>query len=335
MKHPQNIQSVIAYFSDLYSSYLEVNRLLIKKIRNSGYGDLTEQKFLYKFYNKHGESKVFQTNLLNLILASSIEKTNILTVPLLVLLQENISRYKESKEVLKSLNYYNLVEQSLQYYKDKRVSLENDLKLIKTYPYPTEVERQILIDETRKELSELSGEEEKERRRIAPFGKNFFPGIYQLSKELAVYINAYIPERGNIAIDYSKISERNSTSNIPEKNDVKVDIEEPNMIFKTRMFEKFLVLERKLITDKYLKEESQNKELHWISTHENGKPDIKRLVTFLAGMLDNNYFLPNKDPKIKAFFESRYHIVIGQNFERKRRVPLLNEYKIVFHNYPF
>ncbi|HEY5590292.1 MAG TPA: hypothetical protein VIK55_04670 [Paludibacter sp.] len=334
MKHPQNIQSVIAYFSDLYSSYLEVNRLFIKKIRNSGSGDLTEQKFLYKFYNKHWDAKVFQTNLLNLILASSIEKTSIITAPLLVLLQENISWYKESKEVLKSLDYYNLVEQSLQYYKDKRVSLENDLELIKTYPYPTEVERQILIDETRKELSELSGEEEKERKRVAPFGINFFPGIYQLSKELVVYINAYIPEGGNIAIDYSKISEQNSTSNIPEKNDLKVDIEEPNMIFRTRMFEKFLVLERKLVTDKHL-EENPNKELHWISTHENGKPDIKQLVTFLVGLLDNNYFLPSKDPKIKTFFESRYHITIGQNFERKRREPLRNEYKIVFHDYQF
>lgn len=334
MKHPQNIQSVIAYFSDLYSSYLEVNRLFIKKIHISRSGDLTEQKFLYKFYNKYGDAKVFQTNLLNLILASSIEKASIITIPLLVLLQENISRYKESKEVLKSLNCYNLVEQSLQYYKDKRVSLENDLELIKTYPYPTEVERQILIDETRKELSELSGEEEKERKRIAPFGKNFFPGIYQLSKELAVYIDAYIPEGGNIAIDYSKISEHNSTSNIPEKNDVKVEIEEPDMIFKSKMYERFLILERKLVTDKYLKE-NPNKELHWLSTHENGKPDIKQLVTFLVGLLDNNYFLPNKDPKIKTFFESRYHITIGQNFERKRREPLRNGYKIVFHDYQF
>lgn len=334
MKHPQNIQSVIAYFSDLYSAYLEVNRLFIKKIRNSSSGDLTEQKFLYKFYNKHGDAKVFQTNLLNFILSSPTEKTNVITAPLLVLLQGNISRYEENKEVLESLDYYNLAEQSLQYYKDKRVSLENDLELIKTYPYPTEVERQILIDETRKELSELSGEEEKERRRIAPFGINFFPGIYQLSKELAVYINAYIPEGGNIAIDYSKISEQNSTSNIPEKNDMKVEIEEPDMIFRSKMYERFLILERKLVTDKYL-EENPNKELHWISTHENGKPDIKQLVTFLVGLLDNNYFLPNKDPKIKIFFESRYHITIGQNFERKRREPLRNEYKIVFHDYQF
>ncbi|MDP3444294.1 MAG: hypothetical protein Q8T08_15660, partial [Ignavibacteria bacterium] len=121
MEHHQNIQPVIAYFSDLYSSCQEVNRLFINKIRNPGSGDLTEQKFLYKFYNKHGDVKVFQTNLLNLILASSIEKTSIITAPLLVLLQENLSRYEESKEVLESLDHYNLVEQSLQYYKDKRV----------------------------------------------------------------------------------------------------------------------------------------------------------------------------------------------------------------------
>jgi hypothetical protein len=335
MKHPKNIQSVIAYFSDLYSSYLEVNRLFLKKIRNPGSGDLTEQKFLYKFYNKHGDAKVFQTNLLNLILASSVEKTNVITTPLLLLLQENISRYEESKKVLKSPDYYNLVEQSLQYYKDKRVSLENDLELIKTYPYPTEVERQILIDETRKELSELSGEEEKERNRIAPFCQNFFPDIYQLSRELVVLSNAFVPEKVNNSESASQSVGQNGSPGNSAKIDPLSILEDPNMIFRTRMFEKFLVLERKLITDKYLKEESQNKELHWISTHENGKPDIKRLVTFLAGMLDNNYFLPNKDPKIKAFFEFRYHIVIGQNFERKRCVPLLNEYKIVFHNYPF
>ncbi|MFA5326491.1 MAG: hypothetical protein WC384_01745 [Prolixibacteraceae bacterium] len=335
MEQLQNIQPVIEYFSTIYSSWQEVNRLAINKIHNPGSGNLTEQKFLYEFFNEHGDTKVFQTNLLNLILASSAEKAGAITAPLLVLLKENISLYEKNKEIFVSLDYYSLIDQSLQYYKEKKVSLEKDLKLVRTYPYPTETERQLLIDETRKELNELSGEEEKERKRAAPFSKNFFPGIYQLSKDLAAYINVYIPEGGNIAGDYFKINEQNSTSNMPEKNNKKVAIEEPDLIFRTRMFEKFLILERKLITDKYLKEEDLTTEKYWISIHENGKPDIKRLVTFLVGLLDNNYFLPNKDPKIKAFFESRYHIAIGQNFERKRREPLQNEYKIVFHTYPF
>lgn len=62
------------------------------------------------------------------------------------------------------------------------------------------------------------------------------------------------------------------------------------MIFKARMFEKFLALERKLVTDKYLKEENLNKELNWISTHENGKSDIKKLVTFLTGLIRTTIF---------------------------------------------
>ena len=335
MEQLQNIQSVIEYFSAIYSSWQEVNRLLRNKIQNPDSGDLSSQEFLLTFYDKHKEPNVFQTNLLNLILASSPEKAGVITTPLLVLLRENISRHEENKKILESLDYFNLVEQFLLYYHDKRVSLEKDLELVKTYPYPSEVERQMLIDETQNELRELSGEEEKERNRIAPFCKNFFPDIYQLSKELVVLINAFVPEKVNTSQSVSQSLGQNISPGNSAKSDPLSILEDPNMIFRTRMFEKFLILERRLITDKYLKEENQNKELHWISTHENGKPDIKSLVTFLAGMLDSNYFLPNKDPKLKAFFESRYHIAIGQNFERKRRVPLLNEYKIIFHNYPF
>lgn len=335
MEQLQNIQSVIEYFSDIYSSWQEVNRQFSNKIQNPDSGDLSSQKFLYKFYNKNKESNVFQTNLLNLILASSAEKAGVVTTPLLVLLRENISLFENNKTILENLNAHKIIDQSLLYYHDKRVSLVKDLELVKTYPYPTEVERKMLIDETRKELNELSVEEEEERNRIAPFCENFFPDIYQLGKELEAFINAYIPEKDVIAESKVKSFRQNISNGILVKNDQTDKVDEPDAIFRTRMFEKFLILERRLFTDKYLKEENQNKELRWISTHENGKPDIKRLVTFLAGMLDNNYFLPNKDPKIKAFFESRYHITIGQNFERKRRVPLLNEYKIVFHNYPF
>jgi hypothetical protein len=162
MEQLQNIQSVIEYFSDIYSSWQEINRLLRNKIQNPDSGDLSSQEFLFSFYNKHKEPKVFQTNLLNLILASSPEKAIVITTPLLVLLRENISLFDKNEEILENLNTYQMIEQSLLYYRDKRVSLGKDLELIRTYPYPTEGERQMLIDETRKELNELSGEEGKE-----------------------------------------------------------------------------------------------------------------------------------------------------------------------------
>ncbi len=335
MQEIQNIQSVIAYFSDVYSSWQEVNLLFEQKMRNTNSGDLTTQKYLYEFYNKHKDTQIFQTNLLNLILAGSAEKAGVITAPLLVLLRENISLFEKNKAILENLDSQKIIRQSLQYYKDKRVSLERDLELVKTYPYPSEVERQMLIDEIRKDLNELSFEEEKERNRIAPLCKNYFPAIYQLSKEFEAFITAYIPEKDVIAESIPETVRQSTSSHDPIKNDIANKTDDPDSIFRTKMFEKFLVLERMLITEKYLQEEDLNKEMYWISTHENGKPDIKRLVTFLVGLLDNNYFLPNKAPKIKVFFESRYHITIGQNFERKRREPLQNEYKIVFHNYPF
>ena len=78
MEQLQNIQSVIEYFSDIYSSWQQINRLLKNKIQNPNSGDLYSQEFLFKFYNKHKEPNVLQTNLLNLILASSAEKVGVL-----------------------------------------------------------------------------------------------------------------------------------------------------------------------------------------------------------------------------------------------------------------
>ena len=79
-----NIQSVIEYFSDIYSSWQEVNRLLKNKIQNPDSGDLSSQEFLFSFWNRYKEPNVFQTNLLNLIFASSAEKAGIITTPLLI-----------------------------------------------------------------------------------------------------------------------------------------------------------------------------------------------------------------------------------------------------------
>lgn len=121
-----------------------------------------------------------------------------------------------------------------------------------------------------------------------------------------------------------------------KKVDEVIDIEkitpiDPDMIFRSdEMYNKFQKLEQKLIADKYLDEN-----LNWISRHDNRTVDIKSLVTFLVGLVESRYFLPNKDPKIKIFFETRYTVTIGQNFERSRRTPLLDQYPVIFHDYKF
>ena len=97
------------------------------------------------------------------------------------------------------------------------------------------------------------------------------------------------------------------------------------------MYNRFLSLEQQLIKDSYL-----NEVLNWVAKHDKThKIDIKSLITFLVGLLDNKYFLPGKDTKIRTFFENRYNIKIGQNFEGQRRLKYLEKYQTVFFEYRF
>jgi hypothetical protein len=86
---------------------------------------------------------------------------------------------------------------------------------------------------------------------------------------------------------------------------------------------------------KVLYQQQKESDNHASKYLENVFGSIYELGCSFIALMDNKYFLPGKDPKVKSFFESRYHIQIGQNFERKRREPLLNEYKAVFFEYQF
>ncbi len=115
------------------------------------------------------------------------------------------------------------------------------------------------------------------------------------------------------------------TNNVAPPSDIL-----PDMIFRSDMYARFLILEDHLQKDGYLSES-----LQWIVRHKNGRRDVKSLVIFLIALLDKGYFLPNRDSRIKHFFENRYQLSIGQNFEPKRRLPLRAEYEFVFMGYPF
>ena len=159
------------------------------------------------------------------------------------------------------------------------------------------------------------------------YTENVFKTIYELGRSFLLLLEKYFPvEKENTpTLESTTTEDKSAKSEQKPQTDI-----EPDMIFRTRMFEKFLSLEQKLIADKYL-----NDELKWISVSKNGRTDIKRLIIFLVGLLENGYLLPGKDPKIKAFFESRYHIRIGQNFEPARREKYINEYGMVFYDYRF
>lgn len=105
---------------------------------------------------------------------------------------------------------------------------------------------------------------------------------------------------------------------------------EPNQIFRTGMFTKFQLLELNLVVDKYL-----DKNLVWLPPPTKTKPDIKALVIFISKLLSYGYFLPDKESLIRSYFESRYSIKIGQNFEKARREKHENELFKYFAGYNF
>ena len=178
--------------------------------------------------------------------------------------------------------------------------------------------------EEKERLSTLYDQQKAITTEASQYTENVFEKLYNLSLEFESIINKYLP---TATPDPSL-----ETEELPTATEESLQVKEidPDTLFRAKKFEKLLVLEQKLIANKYL-----SPELHWVSTHENGKADIKRLIIFLTGLVENEYFLPNRDPKIKTFFETRYHITIGQNFEKSRRKQYIGEYKMVFYDYPF
>lgn len=178
------------------------------------------------------------------------------------------------------------------------------------------------MQENRSELIELDNERSRYRQEnIAWICKDYYTAISEMSRSFATILDNYFP-----------VAEEPVMTVSPESDEQQAEPKRimPDEIFRSRMFDKLQELEVRLV-----KLGDLDKELHWQAKHKNGKPDIKRLVIFLAGLLDNGYFLPKRDVAIKRFFEERYQIPIGQNFERKRRELLVKEYRTIFYDLPF
>ena len=239
------------------------------------------------------------------------------------LIRENIHICETRQEVFSQVDFEALCRLQEEYlFAGKRTLLLSDRKLIEKYPYPTEREREQLLRENRSELNELDNERNRYRQENAAWiCRDYYTAICKTSRSFAAIFDSYFPV------------EKKTITAAPIESDVQPTETKsmlPDEIFRSRMFDKLRELESRLVKSGDLDED-----LHWQAKHKNGKPDIKRLVTFLAGLLDNDYFLPNRDAAIKRFFEERYRIPIGQNFERKRREPLKKDYRTIFYDLPF
>lgn len=320
--------SINTTITELTSLYSNLNKRWQNDTCASDLYQSYRQSEYYEVYEKLKEFNI-ETLILGMIVNSLDKK---ILVRLCALLHDNIQIYETRQADFSIIDFskvYSLQEERL--FSNKAELLAKDKEDIQSYPYPTEQEKNMLLKENQKERNLLENERSEYIRSNSWMLKNFYSLIYEISRSFILIIESYFPIE--TTFDGTKCSQK-------EDNPI-VDIAEsifdasqgidPDTLFRTGMYDKFLSLEQQLIKDNYL-----NEALNWVAKHDKThKDDIKSLITFLVGLLDNKYFLPGKDAKIRVFFENRYNIRIGQNFESKRREPLLDIYKAIFYDYDF
>lgn len=325
--------------------YRELNTLLAN-IVNSGTVSYNQQVIITLFYEKFSDAKEFEEMIIDVILEKDKAIATQLLSRIKTEVQNNIQLYESAKEILDSIDAIHICALEV-----RRFNPIINFQLKKTQDHWAEVrdidrqldsigfrkhaqweedklqqQREVAMkyyDIEKKTLSQYYDEQRTFQKEASKYTHNLFNNIYSLSLAFLKIVSSYITHKASTTEE--KIKKTKNKVNPTLSTETEGDV-----IFMTNGLKNLLILEKRLIADNYLSED-----LHWIATHENRTIDKKKLITFLTGLVENKYFLPNRDPKIRAFFESRYHISIGQNFEKKRREPLVAEYKVVFYNYPF
>lgn len=307
--------------ADLAALYQTLNEQLMSDPCRPTYEQVYRQEAYRDFYTCL--QAVDMERLAVRLAAESVEAK--VLARLRALLRENIRICEEREDMFRHLDLGAVyVAWDNQLFGEKRALILRDRETITDYPYPTEREREQLLRENWVELNDLDNERSNYRKEnFAWIVKDYYTAIRDASCSATLILDSYFPVK-------EKATDSEPTTADSNEHTIEVRRVSPDEIFRTRMFDKLRELETRLVKSSDLDEA-----LHWQAKHKNGKPDIKRLVIFLTGLLDNGYFLPNRNTSIKRFFEERYRISIGQNFERRRREPLVKIYRTIFYDFPF
>lgn len=318
------IHDINTIISELTSLYDSLNKRWQNDTCASDLYQSYRQSEYHEIYEKLNEYNI--ESIILGIIANSLDK-KVLT-RLRVLLYDNIQTYQTRQADFSSIDFskiYSLHEEHL--FTNKFALLAKDKEDISNFSHPTEQEKEMLLKENQQEKNLLENERSEYIRSNIWMLKDFYSFIYEITKSSISIIESYFP--AETAFDRTKCNQKEKDA-VEPKPEAPQDID-PDTIFRTGMFNKFLILEKRLIEDKYMDEN-----LNWVAKLDTTKrTDIRTLIIFLVGLLDNKYFLPGKDPKVRTFFENRYNIKIGQNFEKSRRTELDNQYRITFLYYPF
>lgn len=335
----QTPNEYISLFTDLLPRYRSVNTLYREIVEKSALSFDTQCN-ITDFYNEFNDIQSFEKSVLNFILSADKEKQVQIIGNLRTEIVLNTDIYTANKDFFDEIDIINVCAKRY-----NPLKIEIDGQLTNTNKLWTELTKvrnslesaswkndKIAIERLTKDEERLEQTYKKEQEKLRIFYKqqkesdnhaskyleNTFGKIYELGCYFISLLNSYFPiekEEEDPILDTAETI-------------LKID---PDTIFRTGMYDRFLSLEQQLIKDNYL-----NKTLNWVAKHDKTHNiDIKSLITFLVGLLDNKYFMSGRDTKIRKFFEIRYNIKIGQNFEEKRRLKYIDQYQAVFFEYKF
>jgi len=317
-----------------------------------------QQQKIYNFYNDFQDVEMFETELLCFFYLDNLTKNRNILNQLKSRIQSNVSLYDENSRFINKVNVYEVCYLYIEYlYKDRIKLLHDRVCEFKTetrnldreydslfYSKSLSKDKENMFQIRFKELRALEAEAQKEhddtykernveQNEIFKYKKNVFKDIQELGLRFISIINSYsIGEKEVVA--KGSIIDPKSVEHFEKKEDTEVfkniEIKEGEL-FKPKMFIKLLNLEKLL-----LKEGLLDNSLKWNSASR-GKITVLRLVIIFIDRLDaNNYFMGGANDSAKCrFFESRYNVKIGQNFEKNKRNKYLYRYHGVYSDYPF
>ena len=301
----------------------------------------SQQVFITEYYNSYKNFEAVENMILRLFMNTDKDKFELLLSVLADDVSKNLYLYHVTPSLWQELDIDKICRRKGAFYENAiRLQtnivgeLDKECALISRrldycgFQGIPEQEQKLLDDRRDKlsqnylqekaKLSELYNNAHEYMLQVSHYCENHFEEIQKMHTYWELIFGAY-----------RKIMVENP---VKKKEDVGKDCPDimPDIIFHRAKYDKFLLLEKRLCQDGYLSETQ-----HWVIRHKNGHLDIRSLVIFIVGLLDNGYFLPNKDSLIRSFFESRYQLSIGQNFEPRRRQSFLDKYKLVYACYPF
>lgn len=151
---------------------------------------LLRQKSYRDFYNKL--SKVHFEELLLSIISSHTERSILNRVQNAI--DNYIKVYQKRADTFLTMDFLKLRICDIADNYGKKVSIaEKDIQDIKEYPYPSERNRKILLQEFTRELNRIQGEKTEYIRNNNWASTNYYLRIYDLSKSYLNMINSYFP----------------------------------------------------------------------------------------------------------------------------------------------